>query len=149
MTSCIVNILEVESFKDLLDVSNVWKLEESKKVQLVYAVQSKFYDKASTEFLNVSDSYAEVNIQLYVVLKRKNSAFHVIAIKNHQCSIFKLLLITYKSLIGLAPVYINELLHHYTSCRSLRSSDFNLLVIPKTTTVTYGDRSFVVVVPKL
>ena len=89
MTSCIVNILEVESFKDLLDVSNVWKLEESKRVQLVYALQSKFYDKASTEFLNVSDSYAEVNIQLYVVLKRKNGAFLVIAIKTHQCSIFK------------------------------------------------------------
>ena len=75
MTSCTVDILEVESFKDLLDVSNVWKLEKSKKVQLVYALQSKFYDKASTEFLKVSNSYAEVNIQLYVVLKRKKQCF--------------------------------------------------------------------------
>ena len=62
--------------------------------------------------------------------------------------IFKLLLITYKSLNGLARC-INELLHHYSPCRSLRSSDSNLLVIPKTTTLTYGDRSFVAIAPKL
>ena len=63
--------------------------------------------------------------------------------------IIKLLLITYKSLNGLAPVYINEPLHHYTPCRCLRSSDSNLLVIPKTTTVTYRDRSFRAIAPKL
>ena len=62
---------------------------------------------------------------------------------------FKLLLLTYKSLNGLAPVYINELLHHYTPCRSLRSSDSNFLAIPKTTTITYGDRSFAAIAPKL
>ena len=63
--------------------------------------------------------------------------------------IFKLLLLTYKSLNGLTPVYINELLYHYTPCRSLRSSDSNFLVIPKTTTVSYGDGSFAAVAPKL
>ena len=80
MTSCVVYILEVESFKDLLDVDSVWELEESKKVQLVYALQSKFYDKASTEFLNVSDSYAEVNVQLYVVLKRNKILLSVLSL---------------------------------------------------------------------
>ena len=34
---------------------------------------------------------------------------------------FKLLLITYKSVNGLAPLYINELLHHYTPCMSFSS----------------------------
>ena len=62
---------------------------------------------------------------------------------------FKLLLLTYKSLNGLAPVYINELLYHYTPCRSLRSSDSNFLAIPKTATITYGDRSFAAIAPKL
>ena len=73
MTSCVVYILEVESFEDLLNVSNVWMLEKSERVRLVYALQSKFYEKASAEFLNVSNSYAEVNVQIYVVLKRKKS----------------------------------------------------------------------------
>ena len=63
--------------------------------------------------------------------------------------LFKLLLITNISLSGLAPVCINELLHHYTFCRSLRSIDSKLLVIPKTTTVSYGDRSFATIAPKI
>ena len=63
--------------------------------------------------------------------------------------IFKLLLITHKSLNGLAPVYIKELLSYYTPCRSLSSIDSNLLVIPTAVTVTYGDRSFAVIAPKL
>ena len=79
MTSCVVFILEVESFKDLLNVSNVWRLEKRERVQLVYALQSKFYEKASAEFLNVSNSYAEVNVQLYGVLKRKKVLLSVLS----------------------------------------------------------------------
>ena len=60
----------------------------------------------------------------------------------------KLLLITYKSLNGLASVYTNELLHHYSPCRPLRSSDYSLVLILKTTTVTNGDRSFADIAPK-
>ena len=63
--------------------------------------------------------------------------------------IVSILLLTYKSLNGLAPVYINELLYHYTPCRSLRSSDSNFLAIPKTTTITYGDRSFAAIASKV
>lgn len=55
--------------------------------------------------------------------------------------LFKLLLITCKpSLNGSAPAYINELLYHYTHCRAPRCGDSNLLVIPKTKMVTYGER---------
>ena len=60
----------------------------------------------------------------------------------------KLLLITYKSLNGLASVYTNELLHHHSPCRPLRSSDYSLVLILKTTTVTNGDRSFADIAPK-
>ena len=45
--------------------------------------------------------------------------------------------------------YNNELLHHYIPCHSLYSIDSNLLVIPETTAVTYDDRSFVVISPKI
>ena len=55
----------------------------------------------------------------------------------------------YKSLNGLALLYINELLHHYTPCRSFYTIDTNLLVFPKTNTVTCGNRSFVAIAPKL
>ena len=46
-------------------------------------------------------------------------------------------------------MYINARLHCYTPRRSLRSRDSNFLVTPQTTTVTYGDRSFAAIAPKL
>ena len=63
--------------------------------------------------------------------------------------IFKILLVTYKIVHGFAPAYLNELLLNYTPHRLLRSSSLNLLSIPKTKTVTYGDRSFSDIAPKL
>ena len=44
---------------------------------------------------------------------------------------FKILLLTYKALNGLAPAYIRELLTPYTPARTLRSMDNNLLEPPK------------------
>ena len=63
--------------------------------------------------------------------------------------ISKILLVTYKIVHGFAPAYLNELLLNYTPHRLLRSCSLNLLSIPKTKTVTYGDRSFTVMAPKL
>ena len=51
---------------------------------------------------------------------------------------FKLLLLTFKALHGLAPIYISELIKPYNPSRSLRSSTLN-----------YGDRCFSVAAPKL
>ncbi|KAG1928623.1 hypothetical protein F2P79_023546, partial [Pimephales promelas] len=62
---------------------------------------------------------------------------------------YKILLLTYKSLHGLAPQYIIDLLHSYTPSRSLRSSDKNLLVVPKSRLKTFGDRAFCVSAPSL
>jgi len=62
---------------------------------------------------------------------------------------FKILLLTYKVVNGVAPAYLCELLVPYVPVRSLRSSSAALLVVPKTRTTTYGDRSFSAVAPKL
>ena len=67
----------------------------------------------------------------------------------HSRIIYKILLLTYKSLKGLAPSYISELLTFSKPSRSLRSSGLNLLTVPKTNTVTFGDRAFSVCAPKL
>ena len=52
---------------------------------------------------------------------------------------FKLLLLTFKALHGLAPIYISELIKPYNPSRSLRSSTLNYLSVPKSNTATYGD----------
>ena len=62
---------------------------------------------------------------------------------------FKLLLLSFKALNGLAPIYISELLKPYDSSRSLRSSSQNYLSVPKSNSATYGDRCFSVAAPKL
>ena len=63
--------------------------------------------------------------------------------------LFKVLLLVYKALNGMAPLYITELLSHRTCSRSLRSTDQKLLAVPKSRLKTYGDRAFSVAAPKL
>ncbi len=63
---------------------------------------------------------------------------------------FKILLITFKCLNGLAPVYLSDLLTKYIPVRNLRSSSSNLLVKPRAIrTLTYGERAFSSAAPTL
>ena len=61
----------------------------------------------------------------------------------------RLLLLTFKSLNGLAPSYLSGLLQPYVPGRALRSADQHLLTVPKTRYVTVGDRSFAKAAPTL
>ena len=61
---------------------------------------------------------------------------------------FKIILLTWKVLHGLAPGYLNELIPHYIPQRSLRSSKKYLLVTPRTHT-SYGNRAFSYAAPTL
>ena len=63
--------------------------------------------------------------------------------------IFKVLLLTYKALNNLSPVYISNLLVRYEPSRNLRSTDKYLLRMPQTHLKTYGDRAFSVAAPRL
>ena len=65
---------------------------------------------------------------------------------------FKILLLTYKAINGLAPFYLQELINLKEACKNkLRSDRDGLLLNPvkfKTLT-TLGDRSFAVAAPQL
>jgi hypothetical protein len=56
--------------------------------------------------------------------------------------IYKILLITYKALNGLAPSYIRDMLQPLKSTMNLRSSMKGLLSVPPIKLVNYGQRSF-------
>ena len=62
---------------------------------------------------------------------------------------YKIILITYKCLNGLAPEYQSCKLLPYKPTRTLRSQDNMLLVEKAANLSNYGDRSFSVVAPKL
>ena len=60
--------------------------------------------------------------------------------------LFKVLLLVYKALNGMAPLHITELLSYRTCSCTLRSTDQKLL---KSRLKTYGDRAFSIAAPKL
>ena len=68
----------------------------------------------------------------------------------HQRIVYKILLLTFKILHDLAPSYLTELLSlKMNATRSLRSDSQNLLIVPKSRTVMYGDRDFRNASPRL
>jgi len=62
---------------------------------------------------------------------------------------YKVLLLTYKALNVLAPVYLMDLLSLYIPSRSLRSLNSRLLVIPSISKSTKGGRAFSHLTPTL
>jgi hypothetical protein len=62
---------------------------------------------------------------------------------------FKILLITYKIVNGSAPSYLEDLISPYVPMRSLRSSEEGRLAVPRSRTVTYGDRAYSINGPRL
>ena len=62
---------------------------------------------------------------------------------------FKVLLLTYKALHGLAPPYLSELITPYTPARPLHSLDAGLLVIPSVNKKSVGFRAFAYRAPYL
>ena len=63
---------------------------------------------------------------------------------------FKVLLLTFKALHGLAPSYIQDMLQYRHMRPGLRSSSSShILSVPKTRLATYGDRAFSSCAPRL
>lgn len=62
---------------------------------------------------------------------------------------YKILILTYRALNGLAPEYLADLLHTYRPSRSLRSEDSQSLMEPRYRLKTYGYRSFQCCAPRL
>ncbi|KAI2657273.1 RNA-directed DNA polymerase from mobile element jockey [Labeo rohita] len=61
---------------------------------------------------------------------------------------YKIALLTYKALNGLAPAYLTSLLPRYNPSRSLRSQNSGLLVVPRIAKSTKGGRAFSHLAPK-
>ena len=63
--------------------------------------------------------------------------------------VFKVLLLVYKALNGMAPSYLSDMLCYRSYSRSLRSASQKLLVVHRTNMKTYGDWAFSIAGPKL
>ncbi len=96
----------------------------------------QMFQNAAARVLTRTRKYDHISLVL--------STLHWLPIKH--CIDFKILLITYKALNGLAPQYLSELLSHYSPPRSQNSGH---LIIPRISKSTAGGRSFSYLVPKL
>ena len=89
-----------------------------------------------------------------VTLTRKRSHITPVLKKLHWLPVaqrinFKILMLTYKALHGLAPLYLKDLLKQYSSVRESRRSQNQLrLVLPKVKK-TFGERAFSYGAPRL
>ena len=66
-----------------------------------------------------------------------------------QRHIFKIALLTFKCLNGLAPKYLVDLIQPYSPRQGLRSENKGYLFVPKSNTKTYGNRAFRYAAPKI
>ena len=106
-------------------------------------------DKELSKLQRIQNAAARV-----VTLSRKHDHITPVMRDLHwlpvrQRIIFKLMLLTFKSLCGSAPSYISELITRYQPTRSLRSASQCLLKELSAHTSTYGDRRFAVCAPRL
>ena len=62
---------------------------------------------------------------------------------------YKIILVTFKALNGLAPQYIADMISYYKPSRCLRSSNASLLNEPRFSVNSYGGRAFSVSSPRL
>jgi hypothetical protein len=60
----------------------------------------------------------------------------------HERIQYKILILTFKALNGMAPAYLTELLKPYQPARVIRSANHKLLEIPKSKLKRCGERSF-------
>ncbi len=87
----------------------------------------------------VQNAAARVLTRTYDHISPVLSTLHWLPIK-HRID-FKILLITYKALNGLASQYLSKLLSHYCPPRPLRSQNSGHLIIPRISKSTADDRS--------
>ena len=149
--SCYFHLRNISSIRD--------SLTDEATIQLVHAFVSSRIDYCNSLLYGIPE-YAIKKLQ-----RVQNLAARVITRSSKYSSItptlkklhwlpvkyriiFKVVLLTFKALHGLAPNYLRTLLQSYIPSRSLRSETGNLLIMPKARR-KLGCQSFAVAAPKL
>ena len=69
--------------------------------------------------------------------------------KRTTCIQFKMLVMVYRAIHGLAPEYVSDMLQFRSSSGILRSADTQILTVPRTRLRGYGDHAVSHAAPKL
>ena len=143
------NIAKIKSFLSASDLEIVIHALISSRLDYCNSIYSGLNKKSISRLQMIQNSAA----RLLTNTKKRDHITPILAglhwlPVSARCD-FKILLITYKALNGLAPTYILDMLSPHNPNRTLRSTDKALLNIPRTNLVTRGDRAFAARAPKL
>ena len=150
------------SYFHLRNISAIRRyLDSNTAAQVIHAFVTSRLDYCNSLLFGLPDK------SLLRLKKIQNTAIRIITLCNRRDNItphlkalhwlpvhlrieFKILLLTFKALNGLAPDYLRDLLKFRTpSSYKLRNDSKSLLVVPRTRTSSYGDRAFSVAAPVL
>ena len=133
-------------------------LLQSAVAQLIHALITSRLDYCNAMLYVLPDSKINrlqriQNIAARIVTRTRRDAhitpilkqLHWLPVKGR--ILFKILLLTYSCVNGLAPKYLCELISLYKPSRTLRSPSLHLLHVPKYRLSTYGQRAFQVSAP--
>ena len=149
-----VNKIYKTSYYHLRNISKIRKyLTEETKEILVHAFVSSKLDYCNS-LLYGHPKHMISSLQSVQNTTKKFDHITPVLIQLHWLPVhfrilFKVLLLVYNALNGMAPLYITELLSYRTCSRTLCSTDQKLLAVPKSRLKTYEDRAFSVAAPKL
>ena len=97
-------------------------------------------DSHMTKVQGIQDSAARLvtRTRFHDHITHVHQKLHWLPVRN----VYKILILTWKCIHGLAPLYLQELIQEYKPTRNLRSSSTLNLVSATLSTLTYGHRSF-------
>ena len=144
--------------KNIASIRNVMDSKNTEK--LVHAFISSTLDYGNSLLYGISQKHINklqvLQNSAAKLIEKKKKYDHVTEtlIKLHWLPIkaridFKILLLTWKGLNGVAPPYIKSMLEPRNDVRSLRNPTNLLLKVPKVNRITLGGNAFCVVAPSL
>jgi len=151
--SCFMHIRQVGQFRKYLTVDSTRTLIKSLVALRLDYCNSLLY-RSPKHILNklqkVYNTAARISTRTprYCHITPVLKELHGLPV--HVRAEYKLLTCVFKPLHGQAPTYIRNMLDIYIPSRQLRSqNDCLTLIVPRSRTVTYGDRAFMTAAPKL
>lgn len=136
------NIAKIRNFLSKNDAEKLIHAFVTSRLDYCNALLSGYPDKALNKLQLVLNTAARIltRTKKFDHITPVLASLHWLPVKAR--ADFKVLLLTYKALHGLAPTYLSDLVLPYIPTRTLRSQDAGLLIVPRISKQTAGGRAF-------
>uniref|UniRef100_A0A8C7TQS6 Reverse transcriptase domain-containing protein n=1 Tax=Oncorhynchus mykiss TaxID=8022 RepID=A0A8C7TQS6_ONCMY len=136
------NIAKIRNFLSKNDAEKFIHAFVTSRLDYCNALLSGYRNKALNKLQLVLNTAARILTRTKTIdhITPVLASLHWVPVKAR--ADFKVLLLTYKALHGLAPTYLSDLVLPYIPTGTLRSQDAGLLIVPRISKQTAGGRAF-------